>query len=66
LAQPTAEVEQHGITPYADRLWLPSRIKVAAFLGIVCAPDEKTARKAAIKQFKLNAEQTRALLIRRV
>jgi hypothetical protein len=31
-------------------------------VGIVYAPDEKTARKAASRQFKLNA---RALLIRR-
>jgi len=42
----------------------PVKGSPAAFLGIIYAPDEKTARKAAVKQFKLSAEQARSLLIR--
>jgi len=38
----------------------------AAFVGIVYGPDEKSALKAAIKEFKItNPEQQKRLLIRR-
>jgi len=37
----------------------------AAFVGIVYAPDEKPAPKAAIRQFEITAEEQNRLLIRR-
>ena len=37
----------------------------AAFIGIMHAPDEKAALKAAIKEFEITPEQQNRLLIRR-
>jgi 1,2-phenylacetyl-CoA epoxidase PaaB subunit len=53
--------------PSKFQAWEVRRLKAspAVFVGIVYAPDEKSARKAAIKQFKFNAGQVRSLLIRK-
>ena len=48
--------------------WKVYRLKgsPAAFLGLVYAPDEKSALKAAIKELKIsNPEHQKRLLIRR-
>jgi 1,2-phenylacetyl-CoA epoxidase PaaB subunit len=47
--------------------WEVRRLKgtPAAFVGIVYAPDEKTARKVATEQFKIRAKDARSLLIRK-
>ncbi len=47
--------------------WEVYRLKgsPAAFVGIVYAPDEKVALKAAITQFEITAEEQNRLLIRR-
>ena len=47
--------------------WEVYRLKgsPAAFVGIVYAPDEKPAPKAAIRQFEITAEEQNRLLIRR-
>jgi 1,2-phenylacetyl-CoA epoxidase PaaB subunit len=47
--------------------WEVLRIKAspAAFVGLVYAPDEKSALKAAIKEFSIRAEDQKRLLVRR-
>ena len=47
--------------------WKVYRLKgsPAAFIGIVYAPDEKAALKAAVKEFKITPEQQDRLLVRR-
>ena len=49
--------------------WKISRIKVspAAFVGVVYAPDEKSAVKAAIAEFKITKpEHQKRLITRRI
>jgi len=36
----------------------------AHYLGVVCAPDEKSAEAAAIAEFKIGDEQRRRLIVR--
>jgi gamma-glutamylcysteine synthetase len=47
--------------------WEVIRLKAspAVFVGLVDAPDEATAKKTAIKQFKIKQEHQKALLVRR-
>jgi hypothetical protein len=47
--------------------WKVYRLKgsPAAFIGVVYAPDEKAALKAAIKEFAITPDQQDRLLIRR-
>ena len=47
--------------------WKVYRLKgtPAAFIGVVYAPDEKAALKAAIKEFAITLDQQDRLLIRR-
>jgi 1,2-phenylacetyl-CoA epoxidase PaaB subunit len=47
--------------------WEVYRLKgsPASFVGIVYAPDEKAALKAAIREFEITPEQQDRLLIRR-
>jgi 1,2-phenylacetyl-CoA epoxidase PaaB subunit len=48
--------------------WEVFRLKgsPAAFIGLVHAPDEKSAQKAAAKEFNISPEHQKRLLIRRV
>jgi hypothetical protein len=51
----------------ADKLrnWRVSLLRSRAqYLGIVSAPDERTAEAAAIAQFNLDEEQRRRLVVR--
>ncbi len=47
--------------------WEVIRLKAspAVFIGLVEAPDERTAKKTAIKQFQIKQEHQKALLVRR-
>ena len=48
-------------------VWEVLRIKasLAAFVGLVYAPDEKSAFKAAVKEFSIRPEDQKRLLVRR-
>jgi 1,2-phenylacetyl-CoA epoxidase PaaB subunit len=47
--------------------WEVMRLKAspAAFVGLVYAPDEKSALKQAIKEFEIRREDQKRLLVRR-
>jgi hypothetical protein len=47
------------------RVWRASLLRSRnVFLGIVYAPDEKSAEAAAIAEFKIGEEQRRRLVVR--
>jgi hypothetical protein len=51
--------------PTKQRTWRASLMRSRSHhLGVVYAPDEKSAEAAAIAEFKIGAEQRRRLIVR--